>query len=272
MACKNSTDVTGHSPYRRCFAPSFPSGAGGASDTVTRSEAEAIAARAVDRALDDYRLVEAFNPFARSHHSEITSASAGGSSPSARVRTDQRIALKRSVADFYGLSLVDPDKLVDMLGVERPFSDVTLAHIWPASYGNFGAYAAQMALPPNFNNQPRNFLLLDRELHEDFDGGRVAFLPSRTGVKIRVLRTDQVSAAVRALDGRALFLPRPGAVPFKRTLGWFAWLAKGASSCSEEVLGELNESISASASAEGNEALRRLVEKAARAKKITREM
>jgi len=59
-------------------------------------------------------------------------------------------------------------------------------------------------------------------------------------------------------------------MPFKRMLGWFAWLAKGASDCSAEVLGELEESISASESADGNEALGRLVSTAVSAAKVTR--
>ena len=214
-------------------------------------------------------MVEAFNPFARSHHSDTTSLSEG-SSPSGRKANAEQVAFKRLVADFYGLSLADPNKLVDMLGVERRFDEVTLAHIWPASYENFGDYARQMALPADFHKQPRNFLLLDRELHAAFDDGRVAFLPSRAGVKVRVLSPEGLSEAMRALDGRALHLPRPEAAPFKRTLGWFAWLAKGASRCSEELLGELNASISASASADGNEALGLLVAKAVGTAKITR--
>ena len=210
-------------------------------------------------------MVEAFNPFARSHHSDVTSPSGSGVlSPSSRAARTERVDFKRSVADFYGLMHADSNKLVDMLGVERRFDEVTLAHIWPASYGNFGDYAKEMALPADFHVQPRNFLLLDRELHVAFDDGRVAFLPSRAGIKVRVLRPEGLSNAMLALDGRALHLPRPGATPFKRTLGWFAWLAKGASSCSRELLGELDASISVSASEDGNRMLSLLVEKAFR--------
>ena len=155
-----------------------------------------------------------------------------------------------------------------MLGVERRFDEVTLAHIWPASYGNFGDYAKEMALLVDFHTQPRNFLLLPRELHVAFDDGRVAFLPSRTGIKVRVLHPEGLSSAILALDGRALHLPRPEASPFMRTLGWFAWLAKGASSCSGELLGELDASISASTSEDGNRMLGLLLEKACRTEKI----
>ena len=216
-------------------------------------------------------MVEAFNPFARSHHSDVTSPSGSGvSSPSRRAARTGRVDFKRSVADFYGLTHADPNMLVDMLGVVRRFDEVTLAHIWPASYGNFGDYAKEMALPADFYIQPRNFLLLDRELHVAFDDGRIAFLPSRAGIKVRVLRPEGLSNAMLALDGRALHLPKPGATPFKRTLGWFAWLAKGASSCSRELLGELDASISASASEDGNRMLGLLVEKAFKTEKITR--
>ena len=216
-------------------------------------------------------MVEAFNPFARSHHSDVTSPSGSGvSSPSGRSAKIERVDFKRSVAAFYGLTHEDGSKLFDMLGVARRFDEVTLAHVWPASYQNFGDYARQMALPADFHRNPRNFLLLDRELHVAFDDGRVAFLPSRDGVKVRVLRRAGLSETILALDGRALHLPEKanGAVPFKRTLGWFAWLAKGASRCSDEVLGELDASVSASASAEGNDGLRRLVEDALLAEKI----
>jgi len=237
---------------------------------ITRAEAEVISARAVARALEDRRMVEAFNPFARSHHSDVTSPSGSGVSSPGRASRTERVEFKRSVSNFYGLTHADPNMLVDMLGVVRRFDDVTLAHIWPASYGNFGDYAKEMALPADFYTQPRNFLLLDRELHVAFDDGRIAFLPSRAGIKVRVLRPEGLSNAMLALDGRALHLPKPGATPFKRTLGWFAWLAKGASSCSRELLGELDASISASASEDGNRMLGLLVEKALRTEKITR--
>ena len=131
------------------------------------------------------------------------------------------------------------------------------------------SYAKEMALPADFYTQPRNFLLLDRELLVAFDG-RVAFLPSRAGIKIRELRREGLSDAIFALDGRALHLPKPNATPFKRTLGWFAWLAKGATSCSSELLGELDASFSASTSEDGNRMLGLLVEKAVRTEKIIR--
>ena len=182
----------------------------------------------------------------------------------------ERVDFKRSVADFYGLLHADPNKLVDMLGVERRFDEVTLAHIWPASYGDFGDYAREMALPVDFHTQPRIFLLLDRELHVAFDDGRVAFLPSRAGIKIRVLRREGLSDAIFALDGRVLHLLKPDTTPFKRTLGWFAWLAKGATSCSSELLGELDSKFSASASEDGNRMLGLLVKKAVRTEKIMR--
>jgi hypothetical protein len=58
-----------------------------------------------------------------------------------------------------------------MLGNCAPVNDVTLAHIWPASYTNWGDLCSELALPPDFYKDPRNFLLLPRDVHELFDHG-----------------------------------------------------------------------------------------------------
>ncbi len=49
-----------------------------------------------------------------------------------------RKEFKASVAEFYGLACADsPNELMDMLGMRRPFNEVELAHLWPASYQDF---------------------------------------------------------------------------------------------------------------------------------------
>ena len=53
-------------------------------------------------------------------------------------------------------------------------------------------------------------------------------------------------------------------MPFKRILGWMAWLAKGAGALAQAAEHEMSEALGASASAEGNAALKLLVGTAAR--------
>ena len=228
-----------------------------------------MAQRAAQVAIAERALVEAFNPFARSHHSDIISPSAsstGSPSPTFDASKAERRALKLSVAEFYGLTQDDRDSLKDMLGNVWRFDQVTLAHIWPESYHHFGDYAREMALPEDFHHNPRNFLLIPSDLHNAFDAGKVGFVPSKDAITIRIFRREGLIPAVLALDGLPLVIPKE--VPYKRQLGWFAWLAKSSSHVSEEVLGELNASLSASQSGEGNAALRELVDKAKRTGKI----
>ena len=79
------------------------------------------------------------------------------------------------------------------------------------------------------------------------------------GVRLRVLRPDQVDPAVAALDGKWLHLPRasetPRRVPYLRMLGWMAWLARGAHDVAAEVHTEMEQSLVASQSSEGNRKL-----------------
>ena len=187
----------------------------------------------------------------------------GGASPTAgasRVRKE----FKASVAEFYGLACADsPNELMDMLGMRSPFNEVELAHLWPASYQDFGPYASQMALPGEFHSNQRNFLLLPKDLHQAFDSAKVCFIPCSAGIRVRVLRPSGLSASVVALDGKLLHLPSaaasPPRVPFKRILGWMAWLAKGASALAPAAEHEMSEALGASASAAGNAALQLLV-------------
>jgi len=177
-----------------------------------------------------------------------------------------------SVAAFYGLDgAANADTLTDMLGRQQSFGDATMAHLWPALYANFSDYAREMALPADFHMHPRNFLLLPRAVHEAFDAGLLGFVPSRDAVVLRVFHSERLPPGVAALDGTRLHLPRAaeGRVPFKRTLVWFAWLAKGAADLPEPVHAELTGALSASASSGGNAALASLVRRAAGARKLT---
>lgn len=221
---------------------------------------------AVEAALADSKLLRALKPFAREHHSDATSHS----SPSPSQSKAERRAFKVSVADFYGLGHSnDPDMLTDMLGDVRPFHEVTLAHLWPASYSNFGDYAREMALPAGFHEQPRNFLLLPRDVHEAFDMGHIAFVPKRDGaIVLRVLRAAGLPAPVAGRNGVRLCLPS-GKAPFRRTLGWFAWLAKGAADVSPGVHEELHEALDATDSHGGKAAARRLWGRAVAASEVS---
>ena len=89
-------------------------------------------------------------------------------------------------------------------------------------------------------------------------------MPARDGIVLRIFRADSLPANVAALDGTQLYLPRAGdgRTPFKRTLGWFAWLAKGARPVSPDVQAELDAALSASASSAGTQACASLVARA----------
>ena len=87
-----------------------------------------------------------------------------------------------------------------------------------------------MALTGNFHANERNFLLLPKDLHQAFDSAKVCFIPCTAGIRVRVLRPEGLCARVVALDGQLLHVPSaaatPPRVPFKRILGWMAWLAR----------------------------------------------
>lgn len=235
---------------------------------VTQAEAEALAQKRVL----EYKRVASYDPFPRIlPHSPSTpserstaSGSGGGAPISASPTSKERKALKEAVAKFYGLSCDDdPNSLVDMLGLRNPFHKVELAHIWPASYQDFGYFARDMALPGDFFINPRNYLLLPRDLHEAFDGAKVCFIPCQAGIRVRVLHGEGISGRVAALDGTLLHLPNsaatPPGVPYKSILGWMAWLAKGFRILTPESEEEMREALGASGSSEGNAALTSLV-------------
>lgn len=137
---------------------------------------------------------------------------------------------KQRVAKYYGLQgpSGDESKLVDMLGVTRDAKDVTLAHLFPASYDTFGTIASELALPANFHKDCRSFLLLPRELHTVFDSGIIGFIPSRDRIIIRVLKpAATLSPELGVVDGTPLYTPEAPATGTGRTsarwggsLGW----------------------------------------------------
>ena len=113
-----------------------------------------------------------------------------------------------------------------------------------------------MPLPVDF--------LLPKDVHDAFDDGKIGFIPAVDKITLRVFNRDDLSADIAALDGTPLWLPREreGRSPYKRTLGWFAWLAKCATVVSSAVRAELEAAMGLSASSSDNDARRGLVRKA----------
>lgn len=177
-----------------------------------------------------------------------------------------RKKFKRDVAAYYGLTVPgDDNMLVDMLGSQQRFIDVTLAHIWPSALMDVSPdFARELTLPADFHTSPRNYLLLPKDLHDAFDDGRVAFIPTRDSVIIRDFR----GGAFSVLSGRTLHLPRgcEGRIPFKRLLSWFAWVAKGSSLFSRQR----STSVGASSSSSGNEAFERHIARGINACRFSR--
>ena len=218
--------------------------------------------------------MESFNPYARSHHSDLTASagSQGALALSPSSRSAER-ATKVAVANYYGLTDPDPNYLTDMLGNRHRFDAVTSAHLYPKSYQNFHEFASYLSLPSSFltGSDPRNFLLMDKELHDAFDDGFIGFIPNQSkSLTIRVFRRARVSARVVGLHGQTLHWPNKHHQPYRRILGWCAWLAKGATSVDAEVGQELEAVLDASDDVEGNKALKAAVNQALSVNKAVR--
>jgi hypothetical protein len=216
---------------------------------------------AVLTAMQERDLFDRLNPCARSQHSDSTSAH----SPPATMplpSREERCDFKLRVAAFYGLAAADGGggQITDMFGVAGPTADVTLAHIWPASYTNWEEPAREPSLPIGFHTEPRNFMLLPRDVHAAFDRGDVVFIPTTTGVTCFVLPAATVSDGVRRLSGRALHLPLQ-VTPYKRLLAYFARCAtRHGPTLDAGVQAALEASMSASAADDvGNAALQDLM-------------
>jgi len=211
-------------------------------------------------------LLERLNPFARSHHSDsisTSSPSAAKSFPASCQWAIDRLLFKKVVAAYYGLTVKGNTYMLrNMLGDVTPFSKVTLAHIWPASYTNWGEGCENLAMPPEFYKNPRNFLLLTRSLHKAFDNGHVVLMPSRRHITIRFINREALDGKLdKALDGRKLFIPRRGAAPYKRQLAYFAMLAQGNIRDGAVVESDVRGSLSASGSKTGNAVVQELTGK-----------
>ena len=221
--------------------------------------------------------VDRFNPFLHSHHSDSATSPSGSLAASPTAERTARIKFKRRVAAYYGLATMDPDTLKDMFGVERRFDAVTLAHVWPKALVDVARSLEgdeALALPPDFFNSPRNYLLLDKATHDAFDAGHIAFIPSRGAIVVHIFQpvTVRVSEQISRLAERQLVLPRAGEgrVPFKRLLSWFAWLAKGLAIFPAQVVADLDASLTASASEEAAAPLKALLDDAVKSRRISR--
>lgn len=232
---------------------------------MSSSFADAARAEAFEMAA----LLDRLNPFAYSHHSDSISAF----SPTAATRfpaPEDRADFKRTTAKFYGLTVKgNPGQLRDMLGDLRSFDEVTLAHIWPASYTNWGDACSELALPPEFYKEPRNYLLVPKNLHDAFDRGHVIFIPSKRSITIRFICESRWTLALdKKLDGRRLYIPRQGASPFKRELAYFAAVAKGNREVDADIERDIQSGLSASVSSLGNAKVKTLVGKLLQARKL----
>lgn len=176
-------------------------------------------------------MFDRMNPFARSHHT----ASISVLRPPGSVvfpSKNERYQFKLRVARHYGLEA--GDAMVDMTGVERKAEDVTLAHIWPRSYTNWGEPCSNLGMPEDFYKDVRNFLLLPRGLHEAFDNGDVILLPglpqlqddgdTARPIRVLVISPRVTDPAVTRLHDTSLHIPS-GKLPYCRLLAFFALMA-----------------------------------------------
>lgn len=109
------------------------------------------------------------------------------------VASECMIETKLAALHYYGLG--DPHDImhaVDMLGVRRPFKEVTLAHIIPDCYADLGQQG-DLALPADSTTNPRCFLLLPEVVHTWFDNDVVGFLPKSDGITLRVLNPSHTA-------------------------------------------------------------------------------
>lgn len=155
-----------------------------------------------------------------------------------------------------------------MLGKVVPFDDATLAHIWPASYTNWGEACANLGLPGEFYKDTRNYLLLPKPLHDAFDHGHAILNPDKKGITIRIIGNSRLTAGLERLDGRRLSIPKQGAAPYKRELAYFALRAKGVNEVKNIVKDAIWDGLSASGSEGGNAKIKQMVDKLVRNKQL----
>lgn len=92
-------------------------------------------------------------------------------------------------------------------------------------------------------------MLLPRDVHEAFDSGHLIFVPVMDKITCFVLPSANMSRS------------RAAKLHYKRQLAYFAWRAKGRTAVPANVALALDDAMSASASEEGNSALRALHER-----------
>ena len=218
--------------------------------------------------MDEAALLQRLNPFALSHHSD--SLSAASPIQAARFPAEpDRHDVKIKVAKYYGLFVKGhPELLRNMLNETVPFAEATLAHIWPASYTNWGEACASLGLPGEFYKDYRNYLLIPKPLHDAFDHGHAVLIPDKTGITIRIIKASRLTAGLGGLDGRRLCIPRKGVSPYKRELAYFALRAKGVLQVGRQVEDAIWDSLSASSSEGGNAKVKEMVDKLIRNKQL----
>ena len=169
------------------------------------ADIEAAKEQARREALEEMDLLQRINPFAMSHHSDSLSAF----SPTGAMRfppDNERTDFKAEVARFYGLNSKLKGMVYNMLGELVPFSEATLAYIWPASYTNWGDACEALALPGEFYKEPRNYLLLPKAIHDAFDHGHLIFTPSKRHITIRIIKHSRFTHDLTAYDGKRLHI------------------------------------------------------------------
>ena len=107
--------------------------------------------------------VQRFNPFLRSRHSDTASSLSESLARSPNAARAARIAFKR----LQRTTAWSWTMLKYMFGQVHRFDAVTLAHVWPKALLDVAPSLEDkeaLALPLDFYNSPRNYLLLDRQL------------------------------------------------------------------------------------------------------------
>lgn len=163
-------------------------------------------------------------------------------------RPEERFPLKEATIEYYGLWENKAQKTVfTMLQPQNPagpapgpaarrtavpLKDAIMAHIWPSAQSTDSiALAAQLGLPADFNVDPRNFLILHKDVEKAYDAHALLLMPRKAA---GALSPSAVARPFARLAGRLagfnannyagseLFLPKAadGHVPFMRLLAW----------------------------------------------------
>lgn len=201
------------------------------------------------------------------------------SSPSRKTARDAeetaRIQLKIKTLNYYGLIVKRDGEVKDwrahtMLDAEGtpalPLEACTLAHLWPSELGKEASQIAEeLHLPEGFYMDPRNFLILPRDLHEGFDNLALIFLPNRDGnIMVRKWQLEHRSLEEQEALGkyfdRQLMWPEKASVtphlPFMRLVAFRMMCAKHKKPMDDPQL--FAAALNASVSSRGNEGVSEL--------------